>query len=96
MRDEQNERNCTKCGEKKKSDEFYTKGEKLDSWCKECNKKKRTERYHKKREKLKRFKENRITKVIMTPVENVNQDSMAIIESMLERMIINELRREKR
>ena len=88
--------NCTKCKKVKGLDEFYSKGKRMDSWCKECRKANRMSRYHKEKEKFKRFKNNRITRVVMTRVvmtrvTKVNKDKIAIIESMLEKMIVKAL-----
>lgn len=91
MKDGQSERSCTKCGKRKKLNEFYTKGKRVDSWCKECRKKARTARYHKDSKEFKQFQNNRISEVIMTRVKKVNKEKASIIESMLEKMIVTAL-----
>ncbi len=55
---------CSKCGRKKKINEFYTKGSKWDSKCKECAKKIRTDRYKKENSiKRKRCNKGRLMKI---------------------------------
>lgn len=40
-----NNKNCTRCCAEKSSDEFYSKGNRLDSICKDCKKEKSREDY---------------------------------------------------
>ena len=90
---------CNDCRKKKGLNDFYTKGERLESICKGCSKRKRKNRYRKNKRRLKRLKNRNISRVVMTKNSKLDREKfrrdMVTIESILSNLLVKMLIQEK-
>ena len=79
---------CTKCLAQLSLDNFYRKGNRLDSWCKECKKKKRRANHLVSKNELNKTDQDRLNKVVKIAIEHeihqlkeINKEILAFINS---------------